>query len=272
MELPIFRIIARFFPGLDVKLAQAGIRQKSEHFIKKSFFLAFYLTTFVIVILTIIFTEFRIGKRLLAIIFPVLLLMILFNFLAFPDLIIRRKQREFDSEVVFAGKFLVIELQSGVPIYNAMISVSKAYPIIGKYFKEILNRVDMGTSMEDAINESIELTPSQNFRKLLWQMYNSLKTGADLALALTANIDQIAADQIIQVKEYGKKLNSLIMFYMVCAVIFPSIGVIMFIVFSSFFGIKVNIIVLGVIVFCVAAVQLVFLTLIRSQRPAVGFQ
>jgi len=272
MGITIFKIMSRSLPGLKEKLTQGGIADKPEEFIRKSLLISFYLTTFIIGILTIIFIRFEIVKWVLILIFPVLLLLIFVNFVKRPDIIIRKKQREFDREIVFAGKFLVIELQSGVPIYNAMISVSKSYPIIGKYFNEILNRVDMGTSLEDAINESIELTPSLNFRKLLWQIYNSLKTGADLATALNVNIEQIAAEQIIQVKEYGKKLNPIIMFYMVVAVIFPSIGVIMFIVFSSFFAISITLTALMLLAIVVAFVQAIFLMVIRGSRPAVGLQ
>jgi pilus assembly protein TadC len=272
MALPIFKALGRLFPALREKLVQAGLAEKPEEFIKKSFLIAFYLTTFIMVILTVIFIRLQIVKWLLAVIFPILMLLLFINFVKKPDLLIRKKQREFDREIVFAGKFLVIELQSGVPIYNAMLSVSKSHPTIGKYFKEILNRIDIGTPIEDAINESIELTVSNNFRKLLWQIYNSLKTGADLAEALKINIDNIAAEQIIEVKEYGKKLNPIVMFYMVVAVIFPSIGIIMFIVFSSFFAISVNIFALMLVAFFVALVQVIFLTIIRGQRPAVGLQ
>ena len=242
MDIPIFRRIARHFPALSDKLVQAGIFETPEQFVKKSMLIAFYLTTFTMFILTIIFIRFQILKGLLVVVFPIVFFLVFINFIKRPDIIIKKKQKEFDREVVFAGKFFVIELQSGVPIYNAMIGVSRSYPIIGKYFKEILNRINMGTPIEDAINESIELTPSQNFRKFLWQMYNSLKTGSDLATALSVTVDQIAADQIIQIKEYGRKLNPIVMFYMVAAVIFPSIGIIMLIIFSSFFALGINLI------------------------------
>ena len=272
MRFPIFKATARLFPGLGDKLVLAGIFEKPEEFVKKSFLIAFYLTTFIVFILTIIFIRFQIVKGFLFLVFPILLVLLFVNFVKRPDIIIKKKQREFDREIVFAGKFLVIELQSGVPIYNAMLSVSKSYPIIGKYFREIINRVNIGTPLEDAINESIELTPSQNFRKLLWQLFNSLKTGSDVAAALGTTIDQLAAAQIIQVKEYGRKLNPLIMFYMVAAVIFPSIGVIMLIVFSSFFSSSISLVVLMLIAFLVVIVQLLFLSVIRSQRPAIGLQ
>lgn len=263
-------MISKFFPGLSVKLVQAGIFEKPEDFIKKSFLISSVMTPVIILILTIIFIRMQIVKWVLILAFPMLFFLLFLNFMRRPDVLIKKKEREFDREIVFAGRFLVIELQSGVPIYNAMLSVSNSYKIIGKYFKEILNRVQIGTSMSDAINEAIEITPSQNFRKLLWQVFNSLKTGADLATALSSTLDQISTEQVITAKEYGRKLNPLVMFYMVVAVIFPSIGIIMLLVFSMFFGLKVSLGLLLIIAFFVAFTQFIFLTIIQQQRPSVG--
>lgn len=262
--------MTKLFPGLHLKLVQAGIFEKPEDFVKKSVMIAFYLTTLLLFVLTGIFIRFQIVLWLLLLIFPPLFFLLFLYMIRRPDIIILKKQKDMDQEIVFATRFLIVELESGVPIYDAMKSVSKSYNVIGKYFREIINSVDIGTPMEDAINENIERTPSQNFRKFLWQVFNSLKTGADLATALTATTDQIAQEQIISVKEYGRKLNPFVMFYMVVAVIFPSIGIIMLIVFSSFFPIKFGSTTLLGIALVVGFFQYIFLTMIKAQRPAVG--
>jgi Flp pilus assembly protein TadB len=270
MSFAPFKRIARFFPGLGDRLIQAGLREKPEEFVKRSFLFAFYITTFVAVFCIIILSKLQVAGGFMLVIVPVLFLFLFINMVRRPDAIIRKRQRKFDQEIVFAGKFLVMELQSGIPVYNAMVSVSKSYPVVGKFFGEILNRIDMGTPMEDALNESIELTPSKDFRKILWQIYNSLKTGSDLAEALNMTIEQIAAEQLIQVKEYGRKLNPLVMFYMAIAIIFPSIGIIMLIVFSSFFSVHINLVVLLLVAVVIAFMQVFFLSVIWGQRPAVG--
>jgi pilus assembly protein TadC len=270
MSIAPFKRIAKLFPGLGDRLVQAGIRERPEDFIKNSVMIAFYITTFVMVFLAIIFMRLQIAQGILVFLFPIMFFFLFINLVRRPDAIIKKKQRKFDQEIVYAGKFLVMELQSGIPVYNAMISVSKSYHIVGRFFQDIINKIDMGTPMEDALNESIEVTPSKEFRKILWQIYNSLKTGSDLAEALDTTIEQIAAEQLIQVKEYGRKLNPLVMFYMAVAIIFPSIGVIMMIVFSSFFSVHINLVVLMIVAISVAFMQLFFLSVIWGQRPAVG--
>ncbi|MFH1181600.1 MAG: type II secretion system F family protein [Candidatus Woesearchaeota archaeon] len=270
MTIAPFKRIARFFPGLGDRLMQAGLREKPEDFVRNSLLIAFYLTTFVMVFLAIIFMRLKVAQWFLVFLFPMLFFFLFITLVRRPDAIIKKRQRKFDQEIVYAGKFLVMELQSGIPVYNSMISVSKSYPVVGRFFQEIINKIDMGTPMEDALNESIEITLSKDFRKILWQIYNSLKTGSDLAQALNMTIEQIAAEQLIQVKEYGRKLNPLVMFYMAVAIIFPSIGIIMMIVFSSFFSVQINLVVLMIVAVVVAFMQLFFLSVIWGQRPAVG--
>jgi len=194
----------------------------------------------------------------------------LFNYLLkVPDVKIRKKESGISREIVFATRFLMIEVESGVPIYNAFVNVSKVYPTIGSYFGAIIDQINMGTSMEDAINETLELVPSADLRKILWQILNSIKTGADVTGALNSVLDQIINEQKIEVEEYGRKLNPLAMFYMLMAVIMPSLGSTMLIIFASFMGIRLGLSILLTIIGLLGFMQFMFYGLIKSSRPAV---
>jgi pilus assembly protein TadC len=194
----------------------------------------------------------------------------MFNyFLKVPDVKIRKKQIGISKEIVFGTRFLMIEIESGVPVYNAFINVSRVYPVIGSYYGKIIDQINMGTSMEDAINETIELVPSPNLRKILWQILNSIKTGADVTDALDSVLEQIIDEQKIAVEEYGRKLNPLAMFYMLIAVIAPSLGSTMLIIFSSFVGFKIDMVSLLTMVGLLCFMQFMFYGLIKSARPAV---
>jgi len=201
--------------------------------------------------------------------FPICFILLVNYLIKVPDVKIRQKESGISREVVFATRFLMIEIESGVPVYNAFINVSNVYPVVGTYFKAIIDQINMGTSMEDAINETLELVPSSNLRKILWQVLNSIKTGADVSGALNAVLDQIINEQKIEVEEYGRKLNPLAMFYMLMAVIMPSLGVTMLIIFSSFIGITLKLPVLLTITGLLSFMQFMFYGLIKSSRPAV---
>lgn len=267
--LKIFERVAKSFPALGLKLRQAGMKHDPVEFVRKAAFASFYMTTFVVFVLGAIFMRLNVLLRALYFIFPVMFVFLFFYFLKLPEVKIRQKERDIDKEIVFAGRFLVIELESGVPLYNALINVSKSYRIIGKAIREIIENIDLGATMEESIDEAIELTPSQNFRKLMWQIMNSLKTGSDVTSSLNAVVEHITREQIIAVKDYGRKLNPLAMFYMMIAVIVPSLGVTMLIVLSSFLAFEISLMTLLVVAGFVAFVQFMFIALIKSSRPSV---
>ncbi len=263
--------ISKATPGLRAKLRQAGMEDKPDNFIRKTVLSAFYMTTGIVVFLFLLLAKLNVLKGVLFLLVPLIFLVMFFYMIKLPDFKIIRKEKELSKEIVFAGRFLIIELESGVPLYNAMINVSRNYEVIGKYFKEITDKVDLGTSMEDALNEAVEYIPSNDFRKILWQIINSIRTGSNIAKSLYSAIEQITKDQITEVNKYGKKLNPLAMFYMMVAVILPSLGMTMLIIMSSFLKFQLSLTILLALAGFLGFVQFMFVSLIKFSRPAIEF-
>ena len=266
-----FQIIARNLPKLKHNLKKAGINYKPEEFIKRTFLSAFYMATGVVIFFGLILAKFNILKGIMIIFIPIIFFLLFFWLLKLPEVKTSEKEKEVTREIIFAGRHLIIELESGVPLYNALINVSKNYPVIGKYFKEIIDKVNLGTSMEDALTEAVEYIPSDNFRRLLWQILNSIRTGSDISKSLTLALEQIEREQTIEVKKYGRILNPLAMFYMIIAVILPSLGITMLIILSSFIQFELSLATLLFIAFLLAFVQFMFLSIIKFSRPAIEF-
>ncbi len=263
--------ISKLFPGLKMKLKQAGIDYKPEDFVKRTIVSAFYMTTGLVVSLFLVLAKLNVFKNAMLLLVPFLFIIMFFYMIKLPDLKISKKEKEISKEIVFAGRFIIIELESGVPLYNAMANVSKNYEVIGRYFKEITDKVDLGTSMEDALNEAVELIPSDDFRKVLWQIINSIRTGSNVAKSLYSVVEQITKDQITEVNKYGKKLNPLAMFYMMVAVILPSLGMTMLIILSSFIQFQISLTILVFLACFLGFVQFMFISMVKFSRPAIEF-
>lgn len=260
--MSFFKILARTMPDLKLKLTQARVPQDPEQYIKKTFNTALFLS-FALLIIAFTF----IKKPGILLFFPIIFVFAFFYFLRYVDVKVEKMKRNINQEVVFAGRFLIIELESGVPFYDAFINLSKNYEIVGPFFNEIVEKVNLGTTMEEALNEAISITPSSELRKLMWQVLNSMRTGADVANSLNAVIDQIVRQQQIAVKEYGRKLNPLAMFYMIIAVILPSLGTTMLIVLATFLGFSMPLVALLIVAGLVGFIQLMFFAIIKSARP-----
>ena len=267
----IFQRFSREFPLLKLKLKQAGMQDKPEEFIKKTFMSAFYMTTGLVVSIFLILAKFNVFKLVFIFIVPITFVVLFFYLIKLPDIKISKKEKEISREIVFAGRFIIIELESGVPLYNTMVNVSKNYEIVGKYFKEITDKIDLGTSMEDALNDAAEFIPSDDFRKILWQIINSIRTGSNIAKSLYSVVDQITKDQITEVNRYGKKLNPLSMFYMIIAVILPSLGMTMLIIMSSFIKFELSLTILLLLAGVLGFVQFMFVSVVKFSRPPIEF-
>jgi len=260
----VFKLLAKNIPGLGLKLHQAGIGDDVEYYVKKTFMSAVMVSAAIILI---IFGFVKSPKVLIAM--PVIFVVAFIYMLRYVDNKINGIKGHIGKEIVFAGRFLIIELESGVPMYNAFENMAKNYEHVGSFFGEIVEKVDFGTTLDEAINETIITTPSPDLRKILWQLLNSLKTGADVTKSLTIVLDQIVREQQIMVTEYGRKLNPLAMFYMMIAIIIPSLGIVMLIVLGTFMGFKLTLGILSTILILLSFIQFMFLAIIKSSRPAV---
>jgi flagellar protein FlaJ len=263
--MSLYSYIAKNIPGLRLKLKQAGILQEPEEYVRSTFMTSLFMS---IGIFFIFFFFTLSGWATLVI--PLSLPLLFMYFVKFVDVAIEKIKKRIDEEIIFAGRFLIIGLESGVPIHKIFEDMEKNYAYIGYYFGEILNKVYLGTSMEDAINETLIISPSPNLRRILWQVMNSMKTGTEVGGALNSVIEQIVREQAISVQEYGKKLNPLAMFYMTISIIVPSLGITMLVILASFIGLKIGMPILIVLAILIAFVQFMFLSLVRASRPSIS--
>ena len=184
-----------------------------------------------------------------------------------PAGVIGKRRKEIDKEVLFSGRYLLVKMESGTPLFNSIIDASKSYGVSAKYFREIVDDIAAGTTIEEALDHAREYNSSEYFKKILWQIIASLKTGTDVTASLRSTLTVISQRQVIQIKEYGKKLNALMLFYMMLACVVPSLGVTLFLLVGSFLELDISPVFLYAVLFFLATIQMVFIILIKSARP-----
>ncbi|HIH37658.1 type II secretion system F family protein [Candidatus Woesearchaeota archaeon] len=201
----------------------------------------------------------------------VLLFLFFFRFfMNLPVVYIRRRQRDIDREVLFAGRFLLIKLRSGIPIFNTFIEASKTYGVGAKYFKEIVDDVNTGMPIEKAMDRAIKYCASRKLRKILTQVNNALRLGIDVSGPLESVLKELTAEQFSEIQAYSKKLNSVSLIYMLMAILVPSIGVTFAMVMVGLTNLRIDSVVYVLIIGMIAFIQLVFISIFRNIRPAVN--
>ncbi len=187
----------------------------------------------------------------------------------YPKIIVTRHSRRLEAELIPATRQLLIEIKSGVPLFNAMASISSDYGDVSVEFQKITRKINSGVHEVNALADSTRENPSMRFRKVLWQISNALKVGSDVAKALETVLAELEKDKVDQIKRYGQELSPWTLAYMMVAVVLPSLGISMLIVISSFLGITIPKITLPLIIMGLAGFQIFFINFVGTRRPAI---
>lgn len=265
----LFYQLAAKNPLLKEKLLQAEMNKEPAEFMQQCALTAAMMTVGMTIAVVFLLLTF---EKPWVIAFPVMIVMyiiIFFTFVGGLDGKISKLRKGIDREILFVGKFMIAELGAGVPLFQVLKNIEKNYEGIQKYVRRIINDIELGTGVDEAINRAILENPSKYFQKVFYQISNAVKTGSDISTSLDVVLDQINRKQMIEVEAYSRKLNPIALFYLMVAVIFPSLGMVMLIIIASFVGLSVGLGVLLGITGALFLVQIFFATVIESSRPAV---
>jgi len=256
--------------ALKKKLQTAGINKKPEEFQKQATHGAM-MVGICMAVLGFIFTR---GKGH-AIVIAALAGFVFFFIAKFVlmkgvDAKVSKRAKKMDKDVLFAGRFLLIKLNSGKPLINSLVDASQSYGVANTYFKEIVRNIDLGTPLEDALDKAMESCPSKKMGRVLFQINNALRIGIDVTQNLEAVLEEIANEQLVEIQRYGKKLSSLTLFYMLVAVVAPSLGITMFMVVAGLVSLDIGPSTFFVFIFFLILIEFVFLSLFKSIRPNVN--
>lgn len=272
-RIPLFSIfsdaVLPYFPGLDKKLEIALIDKTSSEFMDWVAFSSFILSIFLTILIGLIANAVGISLVWLIPIFLLLYIFSFFYYLNYPDVLMLKMRKEIDYDIVFATRHLLIALRSGMPLFDAIVGVSRGYGAVSKSFKKIVDDVTLGKPLSQSLREVADTSPSSALKRILLQIANALSSGSDVAESLEGVLDQIAKEQVIALKEYGQKLNPLVMFYMIFGIIFPSLGIAFAIILFSFIGggLQIPATYLFLVVLAIGLLQFLFLAMAESSRP-----
>ncbi len=261
--------VAPFFPKLKRDLRIAHLRYTPVHYIAQTLKSAFLYSSMFGILFFFVMQKAGLSKLLLLPVF-ILLFILLFGYsLLKIRAKIRKREREINKEVLFVGRYLLVKLYSGRPLLNALIETAKSRGIAAKYIKEIVDDISTGSTMEDALDNAMNYSPSDKLRKILFHVNNALQLGIDVTRPLELVLEEITKEQELEIKTYGKKLNTMVIFYMLVAVIMPSLGMAMAVVVSGFINFPIRLREMLVFVFFIMVLQFIFIALFKAVRPMV---
>ncbi len=262
-------VIAKSVPSLKLDLYQAEIHLSPTRYSSIVVFTAlfyFFLLTFLTFFIGLV-----VGKVdfLLPISIGAIFSFFVFSYLLkYPKFLAIRRMKRLERDLLNALEHILIEIKSGVPLFNAMAGVTEGYGEISKEFEIIVKEINAGVSEIEALQRASVRNPSLHFRRAIWQITNAMKAGSDVASALEAIVSTLTREQIIAIRRYGQELSPYTLMYMLVAVIMPTLGITFLIILSSFSGIKIPSIIFPLILIGLSIFQYFFMGMVKTKRPS----
>lgn len=193
------------------------------------------------------------------------------NQMSYPKMFVMRRQKNIDRNLLSALEDILVQLNSGIPLFSVMVNISAAdYGELSEEFKRAVQKINAGSPEQEVLEDLSKRNPSPYFKRTLWQISNGMNAGSDMSIVVKDSMKALSEEQNIQLQDYGNRLNPLMVFYMLAAVIVPSLSVTFLTILSSMVNLPkstTQYMFIGLMVF-VLFIQIMFLGLIKSKRPS----
>lgn len=214
---------------LKLKLKKSGNKLTPFQYVHQTIFMS-GLSSFAVLIIIFLFTKSNFIYLLVGLGVWVFLIPIIYTFwFSYVDVQIRKYGRELEDDILFISEYFLVSLQSGLPLGNAIQKFSKLNRPGGKFFKRVFTEFQTGKDLEGALNEAAGYSPSENLRILLKRLHDSLSVGVELNTILENFIQESSEKKVVDIQAYSKKLNPIIMIYLLLGIVVPSLGITFFI-------------------------------------------
>ena len=229
----IIRSIVKKNPQLKNKLKMAMSKQTPFQYVFQSLVMTI-MSVGVVGFITFLFTKSNPALFLIGIGVTLLLIPFCYSFwFRYIDVLITKKAREIDGDLLFVSEYFLVSLESGLPLGNAIKNLSRLKRPGGEFFKKVYTEFNTGKDLETALYDAIGYSASDSLKILLKRLKDSLNIGVDLRKILENFIEESSQKKIIEIKGYSKKLNPIIMVYLILGIILPSLGVTFFILTAA---------------------------------------
>lgn len=195
--------------------------------------------------------------------------MLIFH-LIFPKLASFQLAGLVDQDLLFALRTMLIQLSSGLSLFDAMKNISKSnYGQVSTEFSLVIRDINSGMGETEALEKLAFRTKSEVLKKTAWQAITTLRSGGSIVNALNSQVDTLVSQQMDSIKSYAAELNLWTLVYLIIAAAMPSLGITFLVIASSIGGSGIGPEAVILIVLLSIAIQMAMILLIRSKVPKV---
>jgi len=278
---PLSAFLSRLFPNLEWDLDEAGSTIPAKDYLSGAI-LAFCVYALAIgsILGLYLFRNDLLGNTQLRIVvvgFTLLFSLAIFSYiLLIPRWLASKRRAGIERQMLHVSRHLMIQTSAGVPLFDAMVSISEDYGDdrlnygpISREFSLIVREVRAGKDLGDALDESAARNNSSYYQRLVWQLANAHRSGTQMGTVLAQVVEFLSSEQRVAIRNYGSQLGTLSMLYLFMCVIAPTMGMIFLAILSSLSDLPLGEVAFGAMLVFLIVFQIMFIGLIKSRRPVV---
>jgi len=259
------KALETYFENAEVEITPQEYRAIKKRTFLSSFILLYIITN------TLLFI-FKIEKPFL-ISLGVLLISFFIYFIQtnYPKVHDKKRVRNIERNLIPALEDMLVQLNSGIPLFNILVNISSSdYGSLSDEFEKAVKQINAGLPEIEVLEKLGEKNASILFKRTLWQISNSMRAGSDVNIVIKESVKSLNEEQIIQIQNYGNKLNPLIMFYLLVTVILPALAITFLTIISSMINLAPSLTtVLFISIFMlVILLQILSLGMVKTARPS----
>ena len=253
----------------------AGIEMEPEQYIIASFFssLIWALLVFLLILIVQLYSMAKIEDAYTtpSMIFVLMFFVFFMLHYIYPSILSRKVADVTDRLLLNVMRDMWVQSTSGVMLYGILQNIARAdYGIVSKDLQVVVREISAGEREAAALERAASLTRSESFRRILWHIIASMRTGIGLSAALESAVNTLAADQRRAIGEYGSSLNFYLLMYLLFAAVVPAI-LITFLSLLSIFGVfSLSIELLAAMVVGFVFMQFTVIGFMRVSRPEIA--
>ena len=263
--------LIRVQPGLGEVLAKIRMDVEPEAYVVGSLFSAFFYGLIFFAVSMLALTMRGVEPLYQSLGIGIAFWFLFFSLhLIYPAIIMKKIAAKESKDLVFALREIMMDVNSGVPLFDAMKNVASAdYGYVSSDFEMVIKKIERGVSQLDALRSLALESESEYMKRALWQMVNALETGASMGSALPGIVTALENHLYREIKDYSSNLNFLMLIYMLGAAVAPSLGITFLVLLSAFSELGVTMETIAILIGASALLQVFLIGYMSSTRPEV---
>ncbi len=264
------RAVISLFPSVKYTLAAFGY-QKVDEYVFSSLISAFVMGF----IFSVLFYVYASGNVMLEgvttksfLIGALVFILFAVLHLIYPSLKAKSYAEEIDRNLLFALKDMLIEIRSGITLYDTLVNVAHSnYGLVSKEISKAVKLANAGMPLTMALEHLARKTQSENLRRILWQLITAVKSGASIEPAIESAIYHVTRQQEEKIRKYVANLNLIVLIYMLAAASLPAMIVPFLMILTCFAAIQVSAALLIKIFAFFLCIQAILIGYVQTSRP-----